>query len=243
MVSPRASASAAHPMAPSTPELKRPRQCDQAAALALQQNVTLPQVAEVVATLHANFARDEAYLTGVRDAVDHKAIILKTVLVRLELVEGQLATSGAVVTQLGVDAKANDDRLDAKPREEISAVTSLLDDGFRAEIVKTQPSSTSRALLSAPSRQHAAYQLGRRSRRVFPTSAALEASLAQLCGRASALSRHSPQPDYRFHHCARAAWRSHLRRRRAPDCDPRPAQRLLRECGRCGRSYRSSCWP
>ena len=42
------------------------------------------------------------------------------------------------MTQLGVDAKANDDRLDTQLREELNAVTLRLGDELRAENVKTQ---------------------------------------------------------------------------------------------------------
>ena len=78
MVSPRAAAAtnAPVPPAPASPEPKRLRQHDQAALAVAQQGVTLPQVADVVAELHARFARDKIFVTGVHDAVDHNAVIL-----------------------------------------------------------------------------------------------------------------------------------------------------------------------
>ena len=43
-----------------------------------------------------------------------------------------------LVTQLGVDTKANDDALDAQLRTELNAMTSRLGDVFRAKNAKVQ---------------------------------------------------------------------------------------------------------
>ena len=53
-----------------------------------------------------------------------------------------MASSETAVAQLVVDAKANDDRLDAKLREELNVVTSVLGDELRVENVKTQEAIT-----------------------------------------------------------------------------------------------------
>ena len=60
------------------------------------------------------------------------------VLARPDAVLGKLGTAEAVVAQLGIGAKQNDDRLDAKLREELNAVTSLFGDELRTETAKTQ---------------------------------------------------------------------------------------------------------
>ena len=140
MVSPRAAAatSAPDPMVQASPEPKCPCQRDQAALAVAQQGVTLPQVADVVAELHARLAHDEIFVTGVHDAVDHEAVILAEALTRLTLIEQKLVESAGLVVQLAADAKANDEHLGSKLWTELNAVTSLLGDKFRAENVKTQ---------------------------------------------------------------------------------------------------------
>ena len=76
-------------------------------------DVALPQLVAEVAKLHSRVSRDEVFVTGMHDAVDHNAILLGAVLDRPVAVEGKLCTAEAVVTKLGVDAKENDDLLDA----------------------------------------------------------------------------------------------------------------------------------
>ena len=76
-----------------------------------------------------------------------------------------MAVFESVVSQLGIVAKANYERLDAKLREEFNAVTSVLGDKFRAEKLKTQKAFTiPRALLLAQPRRRAAWQFHRISR-------------------------------------------------------------------------------
>ena len=131
-------AGAAVPMVPASPEPKRPRQRDQAAPSAMVRDISLPQLVGEFAALHSRFARDEVFVPGVHDAVDHDAVILAQVLARLDAVEGKLTTVDVMVTQLGVDTKANDDALDAQLRTELNAMTSRLGDELRAENVKVQ---------------------------------------------------------------------------------------------------------
>ena len=125
-------------MAPTSPGPKLLRQREQTMPAALTQDVTLPQLVADVAGLHARFARDEVFVTGVHDAVDHSALIHGTFLMRLALMEGKIGAAESVVSQPGFDAKANDERLDANLRKELDAVISLLGDELRAENVKMQ---------------------------------------------------------------------------------------------------------
>ena len=90
------------PMAPASPEPKRPHQRDATEPSAMTREVTLPQLVAEVAELHSRFGRDEVFVTGMHDAVDHNAILLAAVLDRLVAVEGKLGTAEAVVTKLGV---------------------------------------------------------------------------------------------------------------------------------------------
>ena len=68
------------------------------------------------ACIDARFARDEVFVTGVHDAVDHNAVVLESILARHDAMEGKMGSAEAVVSQLGLDAKANDDRLGQAPR-------------------------------------------------------------------------------------------------------------------------------
>ena len=126
-------AGTAEPMAPASPEPKRPRQRDAAAPAAMTRDVTLPKLVAEFAELHSRFGGDELFVTGMHDAVDHNAILLGAVLHRLVAVEGKLGTAEAVVAKLGVDAKENDDLLDAKLRLELDAVTTRSGTELRTE--------------------------------------------------------------------------------------------------------------
>ena len=109
MVPPAAGAQGvSEPMAPASPAPKRPRQREQAAAPAMAQDVTLPQLVTEVAELHARFARDEVFVTGIHGAVDQNAVILTEVLARLATVEARADTTETVVNKVAVDAEAND---------------------------------------------------------------------------------------------------------------------------------------
>jgi hypothetical protein len=67
-------------MNPASPEPKRPRRRDEAAAPAATQDVTLPQLVIEVAALCARFNRDETFVEGIHSAVDANAIILSEVI-------------------------------------------------------------------------------------------------------------------------------------------------------------------
>ena len=123
-----ASQSAPEPMAPASPEPKRPRQRDQAAAPAMAQDVTLPQLVSEVAGLHARFARDETFVTGIHSAVDANAIILSELLTRLATLETRADTTETVVNKVAVDAEANDVKRDIQLRTELNDVTTRLGD-------------------------------------------------------------------------------------------------------------------
>ena len=117
MVPPAAGAQGVpEPMAPASPAPKRPRQREEAAAPAMAQDVTLPQLVSEVAELHARFARDEVFVTGIHGAVDQNAIILTEVLARLATVEARADTTETVVNKVVVDAEANDLQLDLQLR-------------------------------------------------------------------------------------------------------------------------------
>ena len=106
----------------------------------MAQDVTLPQLLSVVAELHARFARDEVFVTGVHDVVDQNAVILTDILARLAIVEARADTTEAVVAKVAFDAEANDVQLDRQLRTELNAVTSRLGDELRAENVNVQES-------------------------------------------------------------------------------------------------------
>ena len=121
-----APAAAAEPMAPASPEPKRPRQRDLSLPTAMTRDVTLPELVAEVAELHHRFGRDESFSTGMHDAVDHNAVLLGEVIGRLVAAENELGTAEGVVLQLGVDATANAAALDAKLRAELDSVTTCL---------------------------------------------------------------------------------------------------------------------
>ena len=140
MVSPRAAPVIPELMAPASPAPKRPRQRDQVVAPATKQDVTLPQVISEVADLHARFAHDETFVTGMHDAVDRNAVILTDVLMRLVAFEVHGVTSAQVVIQLAHDAKQNDDTLDAQLRAELNSMTSHWGNELRKENAKVADS-------------------------------------------------------------------------------------------------------
>ena len=81
-----------------------------------------------------------------------------------------MGTAEAVATQLGIDAKANDDRLDAKLRDELNAVESVLGDELRAEHLKTQEAFVELTVVALGAVEAAlAWQLGQRSHPAFRT--------------------------------------------------------------------------
>ena len=123
-------------MNPPSPEPKRPRRRDEAAAPAATQDVTLPQLVTEVASLCARFNRDENFVEGTHSAVDANAIILSEVISRLVLVEAKAAETEALVCRVAVDAEANDVKLDTQIRTELNAVTTRLGDEIRADLLK-----------------------------------------------------------------------------------------------------------
>ena len=104
----------AEPMAPASPEPKRPRQRDLSLPLAVARDVTLPELVAEVAELHHRFGRDETLVTAAVDAVDHNAVLLGEVLVRLVAVENKLNSAEGVVLQHKAEATANAEALDLK---------------------------------------------------------------------------------------------------------------------------------
>ena len=73
-------AAATEPMAPASPEPKRPRQRDAIASVAMTRDVTLPQLVAEFAEIHSRSGRDEVFVTGMHDAVDHNAMLFGAVL-------------------------------------------------------------------------------------------------------------------------------------------------------------------
>ena len=127
--------------------------------------------------------------TGVHDAVDHNAVILETILARLDFMEGKMNVAESVVSQLGLDAKSNDERLDAKLREELNAVTSQLGDELRAEKVKTQEAFVNLKGVALGAVEAArSMATGTMIPPGLLNSAALNAALTQFDGRTTALS-------------------------------------------------------
>ena len=120
-------------MAPASPEPKRPRQRDLTLPAAMARDVTLPELVTEVAELHHRFGRDEVFSSGMHDAVDHNAVLLGEVHVRLAAVENKLGSAEGVVLQHKLDATANAAALDAKLRAELDSVTSRLGTELCAE--------------------------------------------------------------------------------------------------------------
>ena len=96
-VVPPPAAGSTEPMAPASPEPKRPRQRDLGLLTAMTRDVTLPELVTEVAELHHRFGRDEVFATGMHDAVDHNVLLLGAVLERLTAVESKLGTAEVVV--------------------------------------------------------------------------------------------------------------------------------------------------
>ena len=90
--------------------------------------------------MHARFARDETFVTGMHDTVDHNAVTHTDVLARLAAVQVRVATSAQVVTQLAHDAKQNDDTLNAQLRAELNSVTRHLGEELCKENAKVAES-------------------------------------------------------------------------------------------------------
>ena len=86
-----------------------------------------------MAHFHSKFARDETFVTGIHEAVDHNGVVLADAMQRLMVMEQRLVESAGSILQLAADAEANDERLDAQLRVELNAVTSQLGDELRAE--------------------------------------------------------------------------------------------------------------
>ena len=106
----------------------------------MQQDVTLPQVVQEVAALRSRFDRDETFVGEIHSAVDANAVILAGVIARLEAVEAKATENETLVTQVRVDAEANDVRLDTQIRDELDVVTTRLGDELRAALLKVDES-------------------------------------------------------------------------------------------------------
>ena len=186
-VVPTTAAGSAEPMAPASPEPKRPRQHDSALPTAMTRDVTLPELVKEVAELRPCFGRDEVFAIGMHDAVGHNALLLGEVLGRLTAMESNLGSAEAVVAQLGADAKVNDDALDAKLRAELGSVTSRLGNELRPENSRMQESFD--ALKGIALGAAAAVRAGPTASPPGPPNlAALESNFSTLDGRTSAIS-------------------------------------------------------
>ena len=194
---PPAAAGTAEPMAPASPEPKRPRQRDLILPTAMTRDVTLPELVMEVAELHHRFGRDEAFSTGMHDAVDHNAVLLGEVLGRLAAVERKLGSAEGVVLQLGVHATANAAALDAKLRAELDLVTSRLGTELRAENSRMEESLNALKGIALGAAA-AARSTTTASPPGSPSSDALEAAFTTLDGRTTALSTsvHSLTADF-----------------------------------------------
>ena len=186
---------AAPPVASTQP--KRPRQRELALPTAMTRDVGLPELVAEVAKLHHRFGRVETFATGMHDAVDHNALLLGVVLGRPTAVESKLGSAEACVAQLGIDAKENDDLLDAMLRIELDSVTARLGTELRSEITRMQESFD--ALTGIALGAAAAARTGPTAPPPgLPNSAALEAAFNTLDGRTTALSAsvHSLTADF-----------------------------------------------
>ena len=196
-VVPPPAAGSTEPISPERSEPKRPRQRDSALPTAMTRDVTLPELVKEVAELHHSFGRDEVFAIGMRDAVDRNALLLGEVLRRLTAVESKLGLAEAVVAQPGIDAKENDDLLDAKLRVELDSVTARLGTELRAENTRMQESFD--ALKDIALGAAAAASTGPAAPPPsLANSAAFEAAFNTLDGRTTALSAsvHSLTADF-----------------------------------------------
>ena len=141
--------------------------------------------------------RDEAFSTGMHDAVDHNAVLLGEVLGRLTAVESKLSSAEAVVLQLGVDATANAAALDAKLRAELDSVTTRVGTEPRAENSRMQESFDALRGIALGAAA-ASRSTTTASPPGLPSSDALEAAFNTLDGRTTALSAavHSLTADF-----------------------------------------------
>ena len=146
-----------------------------------------------------------------------------------------MAVSKSALSQLGIDAKANDDRRDAKLREELNAVTSVLSDELRAENLKSREAftnlkGTALGAVEAARSMAASPQIPPR----LPSTAVFGAALTQMDGRATALPAtvQTLIADFNI-----------VRVQVGDLISARPAQRFCRECECCGRVFRRSRWP
>jgi hypothetical protein len=154
---------------------------------AVARDVTLPELVSEVAELYHRIGRDETFVTAAVDAVDHNAVLLGEVLVRLAAVENNLGSAEGVVLQHKADATANAAALDAKLRAELDLVTSRLGTELRAENARMEgPLNVLKgiALGAAAAVRSAATA----SPPGIPSSDALEAALTTLDGRTTQLS-------------------------------------------------------
>ena len=104
-------------------------------------------------------------------------------------VEGKLGTAEAVVAKLGVDAKENDDLLDAKLRVALDTVTSRLGDELRAKSARTQEAFNALKGVALGAVEAARNMAGLPTAPPgLPSLAAFEAALTILDGRTTAIS-------------------------------------------------------
>ena len=123
------------------------------------------------------------------DAVDHNALLLGAVLASLNTVEGKLGTAEAVVTQLGADAKANDDVLDAQLRTKLNVLYSRLGSVFREQNAKVQEAFGKLGVATATALEAVRTAAsGTTAPPGIPSTGAIDTVLAQLDGRTQALT-------------------------------------------------------
>ena len=186
----------AEPMAPASPEPKRPRQRDTSAATAMVRDITLPELVGEFAALHHRFGIDETYVTHAVDAVDHNAVLLGEVLTRLAAAEAKLGIAETVVTQHKSEVMANATALDLQLRTELNAVTTRLGDEIRTDLTKVQESfeilkgiAMGAAAAAATANATAQAQATpTASPPGLPSSAAMEAAVTMLDARTTQLS-------------------------------------------------------
>ena len=125
----------APPMEGASPEPKRPKARAVVTPIAMQQDLTLPQVIAGLGHLHGRANRDEEYFQSIHEVMDHNASVLSAVMGRMLSLEQGVVTATGQMKQLGKDAEENDVKLDNKLGEELNQVTTKLEEK-NTEIMK-----------------------------------------------------------------------------------------------------------
>ena len=135
-----------------SPEPKRPRGHQQAVPTVIDAGTTLPQLITGLSEIHTRVGSAEDFASGIHDAVDHNALVLEAVMLRLVALEanaaqtsGEMAQATGDIGKLGKlisDADAADQKLDTQLRAELNSMESQLGEKFRVSEAATSEKLT-----------------------------------------------------------------------------------------------------